>query len=42
MAIADHSLAFEPTDPDAFEGKVNGYWSTDGLDRHPERSRGIP
>ena len=31
IAIADHVLAFEPTDSYALEGKVNGYWAMGDL-----------
>ena len=31
IAIPDHVLAFEPTDPYALEGKVNGYWTMGDL-----------
>jgi hypothetical protein len=31
IAIAEHVPAFEPTDPYAFEGKVNGYWAMGDL-----------
>jgi hypothetical protein len=31
IAIAEHVLAFEPTDPYALEGKVNGYWTMGDL-----------
>jgi hypothetical protein len=31
IAIAEHVFAFEPTDPYALEGKVNGHWTMGDL-----------